>query len=142
MTIDELESASASKQPSEEDGVVVAEVVSDTLLEEDEQFIDPRIAVTVDTIFTHFFGANISKKQKKGRKGLERIIADLLEGAEDMSQDLSATLDLLEDSLFILERMISRKPDLIGTELVEHMEELADHLGQWNLGDSSRNTRP
>lgn len=138
MTIDELEAISS--QPSEEDGVIVADIIPPAGDDEDD-FVDPRIATTVDKIMHHFFGAKPGRNVKKSRKGLENIITDLLEDTEEMTQDLSSTLDLLEDSLFLIERAVARRPDLIGTELIDHMEEVGDHLGQWNMGDSSRNPK-
>lgn len=96
----------------------------------------------VEKVLKHLYGKNWDTAVKeKSRKKIREIISKSLqlEVIEQTENDLGETLDLLEDSLFLMERIMARASyHNLSTEMINHMESVADHLGQWNMGDSKK----
>jgi hypothetical protein len=131
MTIDDLEAAQPDIE-AEDNEVTCA--YTPPKQEADDEFLDPRVEKLAERILRHFFGRNHTQDVKKGRKGLRMLLEKAFETAEVFEEDLNESLELLEDGLLLFERVLSRKPELF-EELSSHMEELADHLGKWNMGN-------
>lgn len=94
----------------------------------------------VDKILRYMFGKDWEHTVKeKSRKRVKAIIEEglQLDVIEQTEHDLGDTLDLLEDSLFLLERILARHAhSVLNAEMVNHMETVAEHLEQWGMGDS------
>jgi acyl carrier protein len=96
----------------------------------------------VTKLLKFLFGKNWEATTKeKSRKKVRSIISEALQldVVEQTEADLGDTLDLLEDSLFLLERIMTRHSHThLAVEMVNHMESVADHLQQWGMGDSKK----
>ncbi len=96
----------------------------------------------VEKVFRYMFGKEWEHQVKeKTRKRVRKVISDTLqlEVVEQTENDLGETLDLLEDSLFMLERIMARHShQQMSVEMVNHMESVADHLEQWGMGDAKK----
>lgn len=96
----------------------------------------------VNKIMRYMFGKEWELTIKeKSRKKVRTIIYETLqmEVIEQTENDLGETLDLLEDSLFLLERILAKHAHTtLNVEMVNHMETVAEHLEQWGMGDSKQ----
>ena len=99
-----------------------------------------KLVECVDAICRHIWGAN----NELGRGGSTMIKGKLaeiiskklhLETLEAANEDLDDTLELMEESLFLMERMLSRFPHLLNSDFCSHMEEIYSHLQQWGMGE-------
>ena len=101
-----------------------------------EKLLDECVTKVLKQLFGKSWDTSI---KEKSRKEIRKIISKTLQldVVEQTESDLSDTLDLLEDSLFLLERIMSRHSyQQLRTEMVNHMESVADHLQQWGMGES------
>lgn len=102
---------------------------------------DEKLNKCVDLIFRNLFGAggggNEHQKSPHTKKLIGKVIKKELdlEHLEELGQDLGITLDYLEASLFLFERILAKIPHILGVDLVDHMEEIQEHLTQWGMGD-------
>lgn len=128
MKLHEMETAIQNDE-FEEDETVCEYVPSGEA--EDE---DVKLEAWTDKILCHLFGADHNKSVKKGRKGVKKILSKALGEVEALDNDLAESLDLLDQSLTLLERVLSRHPHTsLNRELVEHMEECSDWLSNWGM---------
>lgn len=101
-----------------------------------EKLLDDCVA----KVCSFMFGKDWDHQVKeKSRKKIRSIISDCLqlEVVEQVENDLGETLDLLEDSLFMMERILTRKShSSLAGSMKSHMEAVAEHLEQWGMGDS------
>ena len=126
----ELRSHDAKKEVEEED-----------IFEENTSSVNDKLLdECVKKIMRYMFGKEWeSSVKEKSRKKVRSIISDTLQMdvIEQTETDLGDTLDLLEDSLFLLERILARHSHTaLNVEMVDHMETVAEHLEQWGMGDS------
>jgi len=145
MNLDELE---LYKAESLQEGVCDLRS-KDVKKEEEEEFEDNAPSVNeklledcVKKIMRFLFGKEWEGSVKeKSRKKVREIIHETLQMdvIEQTENDLGDTLDLLEDSLFLLERILARHSHTaLNVEMVDHMETVAEHLEQWGMGDSKQ----
>lgn len=118
-------------------------LVKAELVNEDDEFATPgekRLEKALDLIFRYFFGASYgadkpgcqSSKRKLGKRLSDTLKLETLEQADE---DLDEAVDLLETTLFLMERFMGRYPHLLlQTEFTSQMEEIADFLSNWGRG--------
>lgn len=128
MNLQELEQLSPDGETEE----VVCELVQD----EDDSTSDLKLKKCVDKLIRDLFGRNKIAKETATKKRVAKLISKELdlEQMDQLDQDLGESLELLESSLFLFERVLSRFPHLLGVELIGHMEEVQEHLEQWGMG--------
>lgn len=144
MNLEELE---LYKSSSLEEGV--CELRSKDLTKEEAEIFEEETDSNVNEklldecvkkIMRYMFGKEWEGTVKeKSRKRVTNIIRETLQldVVEQTETDLGDTLDLLEDSLFLLERILARHSHTaLNVEMVDHMETVAEHLEQWGMGDS------
>jgi acyl carrier protein len=111
-------------------------------VETDATMNDKLLDECVTKVLKHLYGKNWDTSVKeKSRKKIRDLISKTLQldVVEQTESDLGDTLDLLEDSLFLLERIMARHSHThLAVEMVNHMESVADHLQQWGMGDSKK----
>lgn len=92
-----------------------------------------------DKILRHFFGAASNEHAQGSKRKIRKMIRDAVgdpDAAEEMTQDLSETLDLLESLFFEMDNLLQIHPDQISMRVVDILEEIGEHLEQWNMGKS------
>lgn len=90
----------------------------------------------VEKILRHLFGANYTDEVGSRRK-LKKVIKDAVgdpDMAEEMTQDLSEGLDLLESLFFEMDNLLQVHPELTSMKLVDILEETGEYLEQWSMG--------
>lgn len=129
MKLSEMEASLRDVDDEFEDDTVCEYVPAAEV--EDE---DAKLEAWTDKILCHLFGADHNKSVKKGRKGVKKILSKAIGDVEEIENDLGETLDLLDQSLTLLERVLDRHPHTnLNRELTEHMEEACDWLSNWGL---------
>lgn len=125
MNLDEMEALDKAAGGDGDDEAITCELV----VEEDE---DTKLEEWCDKIMRHLFGAEGVKL--KGKKGVKKILSKALGDVDEIENDLAETLDLLDESLTLLERILAKHAhSVLAVDMVQHMEEVADHLSNWGL---------
>lgn len=145
MNLDELEQFRAQKLQEGVCEIGGKKELSDEeweAVEDDTSTSQKLLDECVTKVLKHLYGKNwdVSVKERSRKKIREIISKTLqLEVVEQTENDLGETLDLLEDSLFLLERIMTRTTHAhLSVEMVNHMESVADHLQQWGMGDAKQ----
>lgn len=144
MNLDELE---LYKSQELQEGVCELNTGKKELTKEEAEIFnddtstnDKLLDECVEKLMRYLFGKSWQDSIKeKSRKEVRKIVSKTLqlEVVEQTETDLGETLDLLEDSLFLLERILAKHAhSVLNVEMVEHMETVAEHLEQWGMGDS------
>jgi hypothetical protein len=136
MTLEEVEAQSKSPQESDDETVICEWVAA----EEDKAKQNKKVKACVDKVFKCLFGKN--HQNLSGKERVTKIISKAfdVEAAQVMEDDLFESLNLLEDSLLLMERILSKHPQLMGVDLVNQMEEISEHIEQWGMGEKNAGT--
>lgn len=128
MTLEELEAQTEDKLPTTEEELGSLGDIEDEV--EDEA--DTKLEEWADKIMRHLFGA--SGTQLKGKRGVKKILGKAFTTMDDVENDLAESLDLLDDNLTLLERVMSKHAHSpLHAEMVTHMEEVYDWLSNWGM---------
>jgi hypothetical protein len=96
-----------------------------------------KVKACTDQVFKCLFGKH--HQNLSGHQRVTKILAKAFPPAEedplDCEDDLSQALDLLDDSLTLMERLLSQHPQLMGVDLIDQMEEIHQFISQWGMGN-------
>lgn len=94
-----------------------------------------KVKAATDKVFKCLFGKN--HQNLSGKERVAKILAKAFDPEEsaEIEEDLAEALNLLDDNLILLERILARHPHLMGVEMVNQMEETAEFIQQWGLGE-------
>lgn len=134
MTLDELEAQTVrdSIDESDPEGDVVCEWVAD---EKAKGKQNKKVKATTDKIFGVLFGKN--HQNLSGKERVAKILTKAfdVEETQTIEDDLMESLNMLDDSLLVMEKLLAQYPQLMGIDLVNQMEDISEHIAQWGLGD-------
>lgn len=133
MTLEELEALEAqSTDESDPEGEVVCEWVADEKAKSQQ---NKKVKAATDKIFSVLFGKNHQNLSGKERVAKVLSKAFSVEETQAIEDDLMESLNMLDDNLLLMEKMLSQFPQLMGIDLINQMEEISEHIAQWGLGD-------
>lgn len=92
-----------------------------------------KVKACTDKVFKCLFGKN--HQNLSGKERVAKILAKAFdpEDSVEVEEDLAEALNLLDDNLILLERILARHPHLMGIDMVNQMEEVAEFISQWGL---------